>query len=253
MVAIVKRGVLRLLRILGQEVKPLMRHIDPGIPSIDVGRQIQLMCRIHKDGVVVGILMLVDPRAAQGDMGLVMLKGLDETLESHLKVHAAHERMVVVPVSTLLAREGLQRHTIDRLVTQSRPAQCIVDAERALLVGPQDESGSKLLIIVAHGQFHILVMSLDIEMGHAPPFQVRFIARQRIFEELKTSSCLDILAAQLEVQISVGQHFVIVVFCTDFFVFLWNKDITLDATAQGYLRRGLGRREQDSRQQQHQG
>ena len=61
MVPIVKRRVLGLLRIFGQDTEALVGKIDSSIPSVDIFGKIELVGRIDKDGVIIGILMLVDP------------------------------------------------------------------------------------------------------------------------------------------------------------------------------------------------
>ena len=78
-------------------------------------------------------------------------------------------------------------------------------------------------------------MSFHIEMGEAPALEVGFIARQRMFQELKARSSLYILAAQLQVHISIGQHLVIAVLGANLVIILGEEDVALDATAERYL------------------
>ena len=73
MVAIVKGRVLGLLGILGKDTEAFVRQIDSGIPSVDILGQVQFVGRIDKDGISIGLLVLVDPRATQSNVGIVSL------------------------------------------------------------------------------------------------------------------------------------------------------------------------------------
>ena len=140
-----------------------------------------------------------------------------------------------MPIAALLTCQRFQRHTIDRLVIESGSTQGIIDAQRTFLVGAQYKPRAKLLVVIAHGELHILVMTFHIEMRHAPSLEIRLKTWQRILQELKTSAGIHIFAAQFQVHIGIGQHFVIGMLCSNFIVLLREKDVTLDAAAERHL------------------
>ena len=165
----------------------------------------------------------------------MVLQRLDELVQCQFQVNTAHESIVVVPVTALLARQGLDADAIHGLVAQAGTPQGIVDAQRALLVGAQDESRAKLLVVVTHCQLDILVVSLDIEMGNTPPLEIGLITWQRVFQELKPCTSIHILAAQVQIDIGIGQHLVLGMLGTDFFIIFRYQDIALDTAAHCHL------------------
>ena len=156
-----------------------------------------------------------------------------------------------MPISALLTCQSLQCYSRHGFIDDAAATQGIVNAQRAFLVGTQHETRTELLIIVTGGKFHILIVTFYIEMRDSPPLEIRLVAGQGIFQELKPRTCIDIFTAQVQVQIGIGQYLVITVFCTDFVIILRDKDVTLYAPAHRHL--SIDRRhcyQQHNRQQQ---
>ena len=61
MVIVIERRILSLLGIFSKDAESLERQVQTSVPCVDKFRQIEFVCRVHKDGIVIGILMLVDP------------------------------------------------------------------------------------------------------------------------------------------------------------------------------------------------
>ena len=80
--------------------------------------------------------------------------------------------MVVVPIAALATRKTLQANTFNRLHDGSCTKERIVDTQRALLIGAQDEARTKLLVEVTARHFHIAEFCFQIEVGNAPAFEV---------------------------------------------------------------------------------
>ena len=155
-----------------------------------------------------------------------------------------------MPISALLTCQSLQCYSRHGFIDDAAATQGIVNAQRAFLVGTQHETRTELLIIVTGGKFHILIVTFYIEMRDSPPLEIRLVAGQGIFQELKPRTCIDIFTAQVQVQIGIGQHLVITMFSTDFVIILRNKDVTLDTTTQRHLSENRRCYQQHNRQQQ---
>ena len=255
-VAVVERRVLRLLCIFGQHVEATLRQIGAHVPGIHVLRQVQLVVGTHADIVLRGLLVLVHKRGAERQIGASFGHRLNPLVDVQLHVATRHPRVVVSPVAALLAGDGLQLHTLDGLIDHAAAQQRVVDAQRALLVGAQDETRTELLVEVTGSDLHVFHRAtLHVEVGHAPALEVLLEAGQRVLQKLEARAGIHILALQGCLDVGVGERPVVGVLGADGIVVLRNEDVALYATRQRYLvlivlRTDVQRRQQSQRHDQ---
>ena len=65
------------------------------------------MSRIDKDGIAIGLLMLVDPGATHADVHIMGFQRLDDRLQPELHIGATDESIVMFPIAALLSCQGL--------------------------------------------------------------------------------------------------------------------------------------------------
>ena len=203
------------------------------VEGVHVFRHIELMGGVGE--YLVGFLMLVHKRGAQGDVGAVLLQFLRPFVEVQLQVAAGYPGVVVGPVAALLAGEGFYCYTLERTVHHAAAQQRVVDAEAALLVGAQDEAGAELLVEVTGRHLDVLVVAFHEYIRHTPSFDVVLITREGVFQKFESGTGVDVLTVQIEVGISVGQCPVVVFLGTDGLVFLRDEHIALNTSAQRKL------------------
>ena len=135
------------------------------------------------------------------------------------------------PIATLLTGDSLQLYSLDGLIDHAATKQRVVDTQRALLIGAQDESRAKLLVEITCRNLHVLHRTaLHIEVGHTPSFEVLLEAGQRVFQKLEACTSIDILALQGHLSIGVRECPVVGGLCANGFVVLWNEDVALYAS-----------------------
>ena len=203
-VPVVERRILRLLGILRQQAPRAFVQHSAHIPRIDEFREIILMGNVGKNFPL--LLILVHPRGTQRQFRTRLRETGNPFVQCHLGISAAYQALVPRPVATLTARQSLHGHTLCGFQHQTSAQQRIVDAQRTFLIGTQDESRTELLVECSCRQLGTAQATLYPEMGHAPPFEVAFEARQRMIKVLKAQACIHILALHLQIHIGVCQY-----------------------------------------------
>ena len=238
-IAIIERRVLRLLRIFSQHAETTVRQVGTHVPCIDVLGQVQFVDGRCKNVVVFSILVLVDHRCSKRQVGVSLGHRLDPLIDIQFNVGAIDPRFVQVPIATLHATDTFQGQSMDGLPHDAATEQRVVDAQRTLFIGTQDETRSKLLVEVTQRQFGLALfggtLQLHVDVRHTPALKILLESRQRMLQKLEAGTCVDILTLQAYVGIGIGQRPVTGVFGTNFLVVLRNKDVALDASRHHYL------------------
>ena len=175
-----------------------------------------------------------DPRRAEGESAAA-------GGEIPFAVGTIYIRGVGFPIIALAAGEGFEAHTLEGAGGEAQAAQVVVDAERGFFVSAQYETGTKLLIITAEGDFGAIEAGGGVKIGHAGAAEGGIEAREGLFEVFGAQSCL-ITAAEREpeVEIRVAEHPIVDVICADALVILGNKRVGAQTSV--HLQGGFGRR-----------
>ena len=157
-------------------------------------------------------------------------------VDIHLGIGACQPRLATpVPIGTLYASEHLPLYTRNGGEVETSTTQGIVDAEATLFVGTEDESTTKLIVHIAHGEFSPLDLALHIEVRDTPALKIGLEAGQRVLSKLEASASINIPAHHIEVGICIGERPAIVATRTDACILLRKQHIALDATMQHHL------------------
>ena len=201
-------------------------------------------------------LILIDVGTPEGEVGAMIGEGGNPLIEAQLGIGAANPRFVVLPIVTLAPAEDLQCNALVGVPCHVRSPDAIVDAQRAFLVGAEDEARAKLLVEVTEGDGTILPASTGVEVCQSPPLEISLVARQGELVPLQTGTGIDVATLETQVGIGIGQGPFVVLPGTDGLVLLRHEDVRLDAAAEGgtvtlfFLSHGSRRGRQTRREQQ---
>ena len=154
-------------------------------------------------------------------------------------------RVVVVPreMITLDAAEHFQTNTLIGSKNNTSSENRVVDTNRALLVGTEDESRSELLVEGACRGFDPLVVrGSDLEIGKTCAVE-RFrvghvlVAGQGLFHCLETYTGGHIFRVEVQVDVGISEECasIIILVGTDGFIILSDEPIRLHRTAEFHL------------------
>ena len=157
-VAVVCIGVIDFARVLNSGRPSAAQGIQSVRPGAHVFRQRQQQ-RIFGDGAAR--LKLADETRSQGHLGFPIVPPLlsEQVVEVNGAVNGAHGAGSVdeaaVEVQSLPTIQGLHLDSVDRAQDESNAVQGVVNAQRALFIGAEDNAAAELLVKVTHGEVHL--------------------------------------------------------------------------------------------------
>ena len=175
---------------------------------------------------VVLVFILIDPRESECQAGVVLLHAFHPLIDVDLSIGSRHKALVPLPVAALVSAKRLDGQSAEGFHYESSAAQRVVDAQRTLLVGAQDESRAKLLVERADGELGPVQLTFHVVVGYAPSLEVVLEARQRVLQIFHADASLEVLVLQHQVDVGVGLE-VLRLLSPYLLVGLWHQHVAL--------------------------
>ena len=200
------RGVLALHGVFGVEAPAAIADVAAHGTGTHVEGQIEQLRRVLGREIAV-LLVFAHKAGPEGDAQFAVGHALEDAVEVHFAVDAAHQAVAIAPIAALFAGQCLEGDTVDGTILHIDTQQRVVESKVAVLVGAQDEAVAELLVEVTRRETQFFAVVTDEVVGQALTFVFGVEAEQGVLVGLETQARSEVAVGVENVGAGIEQQF----------------------------------------------